>query len=183
MLVMAQTNPLSRQGRDADQLHAAGPHSVASTRAVASLSCCDLSARYRGDCVREMTQRQCRNGVPLKTSRGSKTERAAMSRKCHTFLSSPPQDEGVTNRRGGKRWTGSRLLPVPPCQPTSRRADQLGGIRSRLFPIFLSSRHPPCQRPHHQGQPGTGPQHQHDRAFGQSAQRFLPAFQVRNLCV
>ena len=167
MLVMAQTNPLSRQGRDADQLHAAGPH-VASTRAVASLSCCDLSARYRGDCVREMTQRQCRNGVPLKTSRGSKTERAAMSRKCHTFLSSPPQDEGVTNRRGGKRWTGPRPLAVPPSRPTSRPVGQLGRARLRVFPIFLSSRHPPRQRPRHQGQPCEGPDRQYDRAVRQA---------------
>ena len=74
---------------------------------------------------------------------------------------------GLTNRRGGKRWTGPRPLAVPPCQPTSRRADQLGGIRSRLFPIFLSSRHPPRQRPHHQGQPGEGPDRQYDRAVRQ----------------
>ena len=80
-----------------------------------------------------------------------------------------PSFEGLTNRGGGKRWTGPRPLAVPPRQPTSRRADQLGGIRSRLFPIFLSSRHPPCQRPHHQGQPGEGPDRQYDRAFSQGS--------------
>ena len=164
MLVMAQTNPFARQGRDADQLHAAGPRNMASQRAAASTPCYDLSARCGCDCVRGMTQRQRQNGESLKTSRGSKTEPFSMLRKRHAFSSPTPSYEGVTNRGGGKRWTGPRPLAVPPCQPTSRRADHFG--RRKSVSRFSSSQ-PPCQRPHHQGQPGEGPDRQYDRAVRQ----------------
>jgi len=76
-----------------------------------------------------------------------------------------PSFEGVTNRRGGKRWTGPRPLAVPPCRPTSRPVGQLGEW-SAIFPF--SSSQPPRQRPHHQGQPSNGPDRQYDRAVRQA---------------
>ena len=76
-----------------------------------------------------------------------------------------PSFEGVTNRRGGKRWTCPRLLPVPPSRPTSRPVGYFG--RRKSVSRFSSSQ-PPRQRPHHQGQPSEGPDRQYDRAVRQA---------------
>jgi len=76
-----------------------------------------------------------------------------------------PSFEGLTNRGGGKRWTGPRPLAVPPRQPRSR-ADHFW--RRKSVSRFFSSQ-PPRQRPHHQGQPGDGPDRQYDRAFSQGS--------------
>ena len=121
------------------------PHSTSPTytspRPFASTSCCDLSARYVLDCVHRTTQEQ-------RESRGSVTEHVALLQTQHAFSSFTPAHWGVDfaslSRRGGKRWTGPR--PVPHSRPTSRPVGQLGGIRSRLFPIFLSSQQPHQQR-------------------------------------
>jgi hypothetical protein len=114
-----------------------------SPRALASNSCCDLSTRYVLDCVHRTTQEQ-------RESRGSVTEYVALLQAQHAFSSFTPTHWGVDfaslSRRGGKRWTGPRPLAVPPCRPTSRPVGQLGDIRSRLFPIFLSSQQPHQQR-------------------------------------
>lgn len=150
MLVMAQTNPFARQGRDADQLHAAGPRNMASQRAAASTPCYDLSARCGCDCVRGMTQRQRQNGESLKTSRGSKTEPFSMLRKRHAFSSPTPSYEGVTNRGGGKRWTGPRPLAVPPRRPTSRPVGYFGRRKS----VSRFSSQQPQQQRNAQRNPG-----------------------------
>ena len=153
MLVNPHNELIARHRRNGRDSHGLSPTLKRHTRDV---DC--VSFRPRHACVAGPTQCQ-RNSASIRRD----IQNFATSLK---IFPSTPSHEGVTNRGGGKRWTGPRLLAVPPCRPVSRPADQLG--RCKSISRFSSLCDPPRQRPCHQGQPGDGPDRQYDRAVRQA---------------
>lgn len=118
-LVNAHDDAIAGMRRDADQLHAADPQNRERFQRAFRL----FVLRSRFDCVGGATLCQCQNSSPS------------------------PSDEGVTNRGGGKRWTGPRPLAVPPSRPTSRPVGHFGRRKSvSRFPSQQPHQHRDTQR-------------------------------------
>lgn len=153
-LVNPHNELIARRGRNGRNSHGPSPTLKRHAREV---HC--VFVRPRHACVAGRTQCQ-RNSASIWHDRRNCYAQATLSLK----ISFPaPSYGGVTNRGGGKRWTGPRPLAVPPSRPTSRPVGQLREALARVCLPFFSSQ-PPRQRPHHQGQPGEGPDRQYDRA-------------------